>query len=114
MIKTIILLPRRADRGQEEFRRYLDDKHLPLVRHLPGLQRLVVNYAVPAPDGAAPAYDAVAEDWFESVEAMQAALASPEGQAVYADTQHFTDVDRLAMLIVRESTIVPGEHGAKA
>jgi uncharacterized protein (TIGR02118 family) len=108
VVKVIILLPRRADHGQEEFRRYLDDKHLPLVRHLPGLQRLVVNYAVPAPDGAAPAYDAVAEDWFESAEVMQAALASPEGQAVYADAQNFTDVDRLAMLVVRESTIVSG------
>jgi uncharacterized protein (TIGR02118 family) len=108
MVKVIILLPRRADRGREEFRGYLDEKHLPLVRRLPGLQRLVVNYVVPGPDGAAPSYDAVAEDWFESAEAMQAALASPEGQAVYADAQNFTDMDRLAMLVVRESTIVPG------
>lgn len=108
MVKVIILLPRRAGRGQQEFRRYLDEKHLPLVRRLPGLQRLVVNYAVPAPDGTTPAYDAIAEDWFENAEAMQAALASPEGQAVYADTQNFADVDRLAMLVVQESTIVPG------
>ena len=108
MVKVFILLPGRVDRGQEEFRQYLDEKHLPLVRRLPGLQRLVINYAVPAPDGTAPAYDAVAEDWFESAEAMQAALASPEGQAVYADTQHFADVNRLTMLIVQESTIVPG------
>jgi hypothetical protein len=50
----------------------------------------------------------VGEDWFESAEVMQAALASPEGQAVYADAQNFTDVDRLAMLVVRESTIVSG------
>ena len=108
MVKVIVLLPRRVDRGQEEFRRYLDGKHLPLVRRLPGLQRLVINYVMPAPDGTAPAYDAVAEDWFDSPEAMQAALASPEGQAVYADTPNFADVGRLALLVVQESTIVPG------
>ena len=62
----------------------------------PGLQRLVISYVMPGPDGTASAYDAVAEDWFESPEAMQAALASPEGQAVYADTPNFADVDRLA------------------
>lgn len=40
----------------------------------------MVNYVLPVPDGTAPAYDAVAEDWFDSPEAMQAAFASPEGQ----------------------------------
>jgi uncharacterized protein (TIGR02118 family) len=72
MVTVIVLLPGRADRGQEEFRRYLDEKHLPLVKRLPGLQRLVVDYAMPASDGTASAYDAVAEDWFESPQAMQA------------------------------------------
>ena len=79
MVKVIVLLPGRVDRGQEEFRRYLGEKHLPLVRRLPGLQRLVVSYAMPAPGGSAPAYDAVAGDWSESPQAMQAALALPQG-----------------------------------
>jgi len=48
MVTVIVLLPGRADRGQEEFRRYLDEKHLPLVKRLPGLQRLVVDHAMPA------------------------------------------------------------------
>ena len=77
MVKVVVLLARRVDRSQEEFRLYLqEEKHLPLVKRLPGLQRLVVNYVLPTPDGTAPAYDAVAEDWFERPEAMQAAFAS--------------------------------------
>ena len=72
MVRVIVLLPGRADRGQEEFRRYLDEKHLPLVNRLPGLQRLVAGYAMSAPGGTASAYDAVAEDWFESPQVMQA------------------------------------------
>jgi hypothetical protein len=40
MVKVIVLLPRRADRDQEEFRRCLNEKHLPLVRRLVPLERL--------------------------------------------------------------------------
>jgi uncharacterized protein (TIGR02118 family) len=79
MTKVIVLLPRRADLSREEFRRHLEEEHLPLVQRLPGLRRLAVNEVMPGPDGAQPAYDAVAEDWFDSPEAVQAALASPAG-----------------------------------
>jgi len=58
MVRVIVLLPGCADRGQEEFRRYLDEKHLPLVKRLPGLQRLVADYAMPASGGTASASDA--------------------------------------------------------
>jgi hypothetical protein len=50
---------------------------------------------MPAPGGTASAYDAVA-------------FVSPQGQAVCADTPNFADVDRVALLAVQESTIVPG------
>jgi uncharacterized protein (TIGR02118 family) len=106
--KVIVLLPRRAGRGQEEFRRYLDEKRFRLVKCLPGLQRLVAGYAMSAPGGTASAYDAVAGDWVESPLAMQAAFASPQGQVVCAGTPNFADVDRVALLAVQESTIVPG------
>ena len=107
MVKVIVLLARRVDLSREEFRRYLDEEHLPLVKRLPGLERLVINYVLPGLDGAAPAYDAVAEDWFESPEAVQAALASPEGQAVNADVPNFADVGRLAVLVAEECVVVP-------
>ena len=63
---------------------------------------------MPATGGTASAYDAVAGDWVESPQALQAAFASPQGQAVCADTPNFADVDRVALLAVQESTIVPG------
>jgi len=80
MVKVIVLLPGRAGRGQEECRRYLDEKHLPLVKRLPGLQRLVVDYAMPASDGTASADDAVAGDWFEGPQAMQALSPRRKGR----------------------------------
>jgi hypothetical protein len=48
---------------------------------------------MPAPGGTASACDAVAGDWVESPQALQAAFASPQGQAVCADTPNFADVD---------------------
>ena len=63
---------------------------------------MLINYAQPNPDGTAPVYDGVGEDWFESPEAMQAAFAGAEGQAVMADTGNFADVARMQVLVVDE------------
>jgi uncharacterized protein (TIGR02118 family) len=109
VLKLMVLLPRRADLSREAFDRYLRDTHAPLVATLPGLRRLVVNHVLPDPSGAEPAYDAIAEDWFDSPEALQAALASPEGQAVNADAPNLLDLARLQFLVVQEEEVaLPG------
>src|ERR671932_318858 len=84
MLKLMLLLHRRPDLTPEEFRRYWHDQHQALLRRLPGLRRLVLNDPLPTADGAPAACDGIAEDWFDSPEALQAALASPEGQTVAA------------------------------
>src|SRR5215213_5963203 len=53
---------------------------------------------VARPNGPPPAYDAVAEDWFDDLAAMGAAFASPESQAVLADAPNFLDMSRLQVL----------------
>ena len=113
MIKVIILLARRDGMSQEEFARYTRDQHLPLVTRLPGLRRLVVNHVLPDPNGPPPAYDAIAEDWFDDLAAMGAAFESPAGQAVIADAANFLDMTRLQVLAVEEVEVplsvgVPG------
>ena len=105
MVKVIILLARRDDLSREDFTRYTRDQHLPLVAKLPGLRRLVVNHVLPDPNGPPPAYDAVAEDWFDDLAAMGAAFESPEGQAVIADASNFLDMSRLQILAVEEQEI---------
>ena len=104
MVKVIVLMPRRGDMSREDFQQYLRETHLPLVTRLPGLRRLVVNWVRPDPNEPPPAY-AVAEDWFDDPAAMGAALASPEGQAVAADTPNFLDPSRLAFLVVEEEDV---------
>jgi uncharacterized protein (TIGR02118 family) len=105
MVKVILLLPRRADMSREAFQQYLRETHLPLVTKLPGLRRSVLNWVLPDPNEPPPAYDAVAEDWFDDPAAMGAALASPEGQAVAADMPNFLDPSRSAFLVVEEEDV---------
>src|ERR671917_466234 len=105
MVKVVILLPRRDGMSQEEFARYTQEQHQPLVTALPGLRRLVINRVLPDPNAPPPAYDAVAEDWFDDAAAMGAAFASPEGQAVLADAVNFLDMTRLQLLVVEEEEI---------
>jgi uncharacterized protein (TIGR02118 family) len=102
----VLLLSRRGDLSQEEFRSYWREQHAPLLVQLPGLRRLVFNYALPGMDGTAPEYDGISEDWFESAEAMQAASGSPAGQAVFADAPNFLDMGRLRMFVVEEDEVV--------
>jgi uncharacterized protein (TIGR02118 family) len=105
VVKVIVLLPRRADMSPEAFGQHLRETHLPLVTKLPGLRRLVVNWVLPDPNGSPPAYDAVAEDWFDDAAAMGAAFASPEGQAVAADVPNYLDPSRVALLVVEEEDV---------
>ena len=113
MVKLLILLYRRPDFTLADFRRYVEETHLPLVKRLPGLRRVVVNWSHPGWSAGLPGFsdgDGVAEDWFDSLEALQAALASPEGQAVAADGPKHLDMSRTKLLVAEEQEIaLPGD-----
>ena len=113
MVKVVVLLTRREGMSREEFERYWREWHLPLVAKLPGLRRLVANHVLLDPNDTAPAYDGVAEDWFDDLQAHDAALASPQGQAVLADAPNFLDMARFQLLVVEEQE-VPLRVGAPA
>ena len=109
MVKVIVLLPRRSDMSRDDFERHMRETHLPLVAKFPGVRRLSVSWALPDPNGAVPAYDAVAENWFDDAQTMGAAFASPEGKAVVDDTPNFLDMARFQLLVTEEENIpVPG------
>jgi uncharacterized protein (TIGR02118 family) len=105
VIKIMVLLHRRPDLSVEQFRRHWHTEHQALLVRLPGLRRLVLNDVLPGPDGAPGACDGIAEDWFDSPEAMQVAFASAEGQAVAADPPNFLDPTRLQVLVVTEQDV---------
>ena len=79
MPKLIVLYPVPAD--PVEFERRYRMEHVAMVQgKIPGLRKFVAAQVLGTPTGAAP-YQRVAELYFDSVDSLQAAMASAEGQA---------------------------------
>ena len=82
MPKLIVLYPPPVDAAIFE-RRY-SAEHVPMVfGKIPGLKKFVAARVLGTPAGPAP-YQRVAELYFESSASLQAAIASPGGQAAVA------------------------------
>ena len=87
MAKVMAMYGQPADPAA--FDRYYYSKHVPLAKTVPGLRNYEVTTGlVMTPTGASPWY-LVATLTFDSMAAVQAALASPEGQATAADIGNF-------------------------
>ena len=83
MFKAMVLLTRNEELSREAFGRWWLDEHRPLVHQLPGLRRYVVNLVAEGPEDG---IDGIAELWFDSKEAFEAAYATDPGKAVVADS----------------------------
>jgi uncharacterized protein (TIGR02118 family) len=105
MTKMMLLLYKRADLSTAEFHRYWRETHQPLLLQLPGLRKLVLNHVRPAANTPASACDGISETWYDSPEALYAALASPAAQAVAADSPNFLDLSKLQILMVDEDVV---------
>jgi uncharacterized protein (TIGR02118 family) len=77
----IVLYPPPSDVAAFE-RRYRAE-HVPMVMKIAGLKKFVAAQVVGSPAGASP-YQRVAELYFDSMDALQGAVASPGGQAAVA------------------------------
>lgn len=98
MTKVLVLLAKRGDLSWEAFGRYWREEHRAIALRLPGLRRYVENHA---PTPGTPPYG-IAELYFDSPEAFQAAVASPPGQEALADLANFVDVDCSGITVVAE------------
>jgi uncharacterized protein (TIGR02118 family) len=73
--------------GEEAFERHYTDVHLPLAASIPGVRKLVATRTSDSlGDGEGEgALHRITELWFDDRAAMEAAEASPEGQATIED-----------------------------
>ncbi len=106
MIKYITVLSRRAGMSREQFSRYWKTTHAPILQQIPGLKGYVQNHALADTEGNEPPYDGFGEHYFDSLDAMREALASPEGEATLADIPNFCDTGRLVRVYVEEVKFV--------
>jgi uncharacterized protein (TIGR02118 family) len=117
MIKFVMCITRHPDMTREEFRDYWMNKHGPFFMENAGAMRakkyvqshtLVtpLNEGLRSSRGMRPAYDGVAEVWYESEEELMAGMSSPEGQklgeALLSDESNFIDHSKSSAFIVEE------------
>src|SRR2546426_10611200 len=95
MLKLVYCITRRPGMSLEEFSRYWRDVHGPIGRRIPGLRRLVQSHPVPQPgDLPAPAFDGMAELWFDDMVALEVARQSPEWRGSGAGAGGFPGRER--------------------
>ena len=87
MAKIIVLYGQPSDPAA--FDAYYEPTHVPIARKIPGLRSLEMSTTpVMTPMGPAP-YHRVGVLSFDSMADLQAAFASPEGQAAAGDLPNF-------------------------
>jgi uncharacterized protein (TIGR02118 family) len=87
MAQLLVLYNQPADPAA--FDRYYFETHVPLAKKIAGVRSYIVNSAKPAMLAGTVSPHLIAELEFDSMEALQAAMASPEGQAAAADVANF-------------------------
>ncbi len=117
MIKFVMCITRHPDMTREEFQDYWQHKHGPFfmenadaMRAKKYVQSLTIetplNDGLQDSRGMRPAYDGVAEVWFESEQDLMEGMSSPEGQklgaALLEDENKFIDHSKSSAFIVRE------------
>ena len=92
MIKMIAFVKRKPHLTRQEFIRLWVDEHTQLSIVL-GMRGYRINIALePQPGDEEALYDGTCEIWWDSVEHMQTALASPENIIAAKDTERFCDL----------------------
>jgi uncharacterized protein (TIGR02118 family) len=90
------------------FDAYYDTTHRELVEKIPGLRRFTVGRCETF-DGSKPAFYLIADLYFDSKEALQAALSSPESTAAAADVPNFATGD--VTMSFHDEQVVVGDDG---
>ena len=79
----------RTPKDPAAFDAYYFDKHVAIAKKIPGVRRYEVSQGPVGTPAGPSSYHLVATLHFDTVAAIQAAFASPEGQAAVADVGVF-------------------------
>lgn len=105
MSKVIFILYRRAGLSREQMvAQWSGQQHTAIVNKVPGLTRWVQNHVISAP--GEPICDGIGELWFDSDEAMQQALISPELDTAVEDAKRFLDMEKTGLITVEEKPVL--------
>jgi uncharacterized protein (TIGR02118 family) len=109
MVKAIYLIKRKSTMELEAFRNYWLTTHASLALKVPGLRKYVQSHTLLSGyKKGEPAFDGIAEVWYEDTDAMRKIAELPEARAVNADGYEFMDMKASAMLLTREQVAKDG------
>jgi uncharacterized protein (TIGR02118 family) len=110
MIKVVGLLTRKAGTTHEDFVRHWFDIHGPLAHAVPGIRRYVQSHIIDTrtrPDipETNVEVDGIAELWYDDLESLRRASATPEMKRLTDDGALF--IGQIKTYIVDERQIIP-------
>ena len=108
MVKLVTLFNLKDGIGVTEFERYYREVHVPLARALPGLRRYTRGLVRPSRHRPVPPFYRIAELYFDDIDTLKAALASPQGEAINRDTPFFSRVKDMVQLVCEEEEVPLG------
>jgi len=109
MLKLIAFFKRKPGVSVDDFRRHWRTRHAELVVKQRGMRRYVQNHVLPSSYRTRePAFDGVAEAWFDDLDAMRALAPSAEYAAVRADEANFIDAASMGVVLADELVVVDG------
>jgi len=89
MAKLVVLY--KTPKSADAFDKYYFATHVPLAKKIPGLKKYDVSKGTVAAPAGASGIHLVATLYFDSLDAIQTALTSAEGQAAAGDLANFAD-----------------------
>ena len=110
MIKVVGLLTRKPGMSHEAFVRHWSDIHGPLAHAVPGIRRYVQSHIVDTrtrPDipETEVEIDGIAELWYDDLESLRRAAATPEMNALTDDGALF--IGQIKTYVIEEQQIIP-------
>lgn len=105
MIKRMGFVKRKEGMSLEDSHAHWLNVHAPLAAKAPGLRHYVVSTTIVGEGlSYSPAYDGLAEFWYDDMDALEAAEVSPEWAATRADSPNF--IGAVAALFTAEVPII--------
>ena len=89
MAKLVVLY--KTPKNAEAFDRHYASTHVPLAKKIPGLKKYDISQGAVASPAGPSGIHLVATLYFDSMDALKAALSSPEGAAAAGDLPNFAD-----------------------
>jgi uncharacterized protein (TIGR02118 family) len=109
MVKLVAFFKRKPGMSPEDFQHHWHTRHAALVVKQAGMRRYVQNHVLLSSyRRGEPAFDGVAEAWFDDTDAMRALAPSPAYAAVRADEANFIDAASMGVVLCDEVVIADG------